>query len=381
MKKSIIFLVIFLACGGEALEEISSVQDTTSSTQISTTTSTSTSTTTSLPETTTSTVNIEDVILPVISFTNCPEKQISGDEFELSVKVEAGNYDLNYLRISQWKDEEYDGRIYYEKSNPNNEFPFPTAEKNIEFTVTLNDNDKNQIVTYEVFISASDESNAFIEVEERCKVIFNNIPATISTTTTSTTTVPKSLFPETPASSSWIRFSGSGDDMVDVSLIGDELQILYIEATGRYSFFAYSLDSNLENEKLITAKSDNVSDTYLINYTNYSDFINPKFIEITSSHNWEMVFKPIASARNFDGESINGSGDDVIEAYTLKDTNQIITVSYTGEYSFFMYSYDCNGRLLGLIVAESDSFEGNYKSEKNTCFLEITSEGDWSISK
>ena len=39
-------------------------------------------------------------------------------------------------------------------------------------------------------------------------------------------------FPETPSSSTWKRFNGSGNDLVDISSIGNDLQIVFVEASG-----------------------------------------------------------------------------------------------------------------------------------------------------
>ena len=372
MKKALL-LVLLLACGGEALDEISEVSETTSSTQISTTTSTSTSTTTTttLPETTTSTVNIEDVVLPVVSFSNCPEKQISGDEFELGVKVEAGNYDLNYLRISQWKNEEYDGRIYYEKSNPNNEFPFPVAENNTEFTVILNDDEKNQIVTYEVFISASDESNAFIEVEERCKVIFNNIPATTTSTTTTTTTTTTTLNTVNET------YTGSGDNLV---LIPQYSQLVVAEIVGNQSDKVFVVRPLLGDKSLssLVITSDPYSGITPLNFDNE----NPDAIEVSAVGEWSIVIKSVLTTPIFSGDSISGIGDSVIQFPENKNTYQDLTiVGNQSDKIFVVRPYSCDGSAKSSLVITSDPYNGTVRSRSGACYLVISAVGEWTISR
>jgi len=385
MRKLIVLLLFVSFCGGTTEETVPPIETTTTSSTTSTTTSTTTtsSTTTTVPETTTTTVNIEDVILPTVTFPNCPEDQVTESEFQLIFEVTAGNYGVDYLRYSRWKNGEYESRAYFEKANPSSSFDFPLAEEVKQYSVLIENDDTTQLVTYELFVSVSDESNAFFEIEERCKIVFNNIPATTTSTTTTstTTTIPKSIFPETPPASSWITFSGSGDDVVDVSAIGTNLQILYLEAIKEgENFYAWSLNEDLEQDFLITARNGNISDIYIINYKDYRSRIT-KYVEIKSKHNWQLVFKPIASARNFEDSSISGVNDEVIEAYGLEDTGNILTISHTGEDNFYIWSYNCNGEELGLITAENGSFSANYVSDKGTCFLEIKSDGEWTISR
>ena len=166
-----------------------------------------------------------------------------------------------------------------------------------------------------------------------------------------------------------------------MSSIGDELQILNIQAIGEYVFFADSLDENLENIGLIAAYNGNVSGGFLINERKYSGIDKTVYVEISSNHNWELIFKPIASARNFEESVIDGRGSEVIEAYTFRNSNNIISVTFIGDYNFFLDAYDCNGQNNGLIIAEYGTFSGNYRIEKDTCFLAVETKGEWAITK
>lgn len=370
MKKLfILILSVLTACGGSS--ETATVEDTT--TTSSSTTSSSTSTTTTSSTTTTTKV----LQAPAMKFELCDDEldPTQTDTWAYEVRIMNLNSKIKALQyVLYFNDEEVaNERESFVVNENTNEF------YGLQSSIALTDNGYTLKIKTVVFTVDDLETEIVCETRILGAKDLNSSDET--TTSTTTTTVYDSLFPETPDSSTWIRFSGSGDDVVDVSSIGNELQILYIEASGQYNFYAYSLDENLENENLITAENGNLSDVYLINYKGYSTIEKTVYVEITSEHMWELVFKPIESARNFESNVIEGSGDEVIEAYTLRASNDIVSITHTGESNFYLYGYDCNGERLGLIVAENGSFSGNYKTDKGTCFLEVTSSGTWSISR
>ena len=376
-KKTLILLLLISFCGGSS--ETATVEDTTTTSTSSTSTSTST-TSSSTTSSTTTTVKVPQA--PVVELSECYEElnPTETDKWSYEVTILNRNSKIKALQYVVYFNED-------EIANERDSFIVNESQNKtfgLNTDISLTDDGYTLKVKTVVFTVDDLETEMVCETRvlgaKELKLPLSS-DTTTTTTSTTTTTVYTPLFPETPDSSTWIRFSGSGDDILDVSSIGDELQILYIEATGERNFFAYSLDENLENENLITALTGNLSDVYLINYEGYSTKERTVYVEITSGHTWELVFKPIASARNFESDVIEGSGDDVIEAYTLRDNNNIISVTHNGENNFFLYSFDCNGGSKSLIVAETGSFTGNYKSDKGTCFLEVTSNGTWSISR
>jgi hypothetical protein len=209
------------------------------------------------------------------------------------------------------------------------------------------------------------------------------IPVTTTTTIpATTTTVYVPTFPETPSSSTWKRFKGNGNDIVDVSSIGNDLQIVYVEATGSGNFFTDTLDASLDRISLLVNEIGNFSVIHIVNTaSSYGNFEYAKYLEVDSDHSWEFVFKPIASARNFDGSSISGFRSEVIEAYTLNGSKKVLSISHSGSGNVFVEEYDCNGRNVGLLVNEIGNFSGNYVTKSNTCILEIQADGNWTINK
>jgi hypothetical protein len=169
----------------------------TTSTTSTTTSSTTTTSTTLAPSTTSTTVNVEDITLPTIVVTNCPSGEVTTESIELNYEISAGTYDVNYLRISYWKNEEYDGRVYFDNEMGAN-FPFPTAFETKQYGQTITDEDKDALITYDVYFSISDESGAFFEIEIVCTFTFNNVPTT--TTTASSANYPQLVIREVSSS-------------------------------------------------------------------------------------------------------------------------------------------------------------------------------------
>ena len=151
-------------------------QDSTTTSTTSTTTSSTTTTSTTLASSTTSTtVNAEDITLPTVTVTNCPTTEVNVETYELSYEITAGDYDVDYLRISYWKNDDYYSRVYFDKTMQGETFPFPTALETKVYSQKITDDEKDAIIKYDVYFSISDESDAFFEIETVCTFSFNNV--------------------------------------------------------------------------------------------------------------------------------------------------------------------------------------------------------------
>ena len=194
MYKPLIFILLFfVSCSNSSEELTESVEpiNTTASTE-------STTTTTASTESTTTTV--VEIKLPEISLNNCPSSIIEDDNYDLLWSITAGDFDVDYVRISYWINGEYFSRVYYEKSQLNDTFPFPVAGEKIVYTQSLDFTDSEDYETLDVYFSISDESDSFFEIEKKCTFYFNNTPL-VSTTTTSTTTTTTSTTTTTTTTS------------------------------------------------------------------------------------------------------------------------------------------------------------------------------------
>ena len=134
----ILLLFTFISCqSSETIDTVESVESretsktttslttTTTKAQDLTTTSattkagssTTTTSTTLAPSTTSITVNPEDITLPSITVTNCPVNEVNVETYELNYEITAGDYDVDYLRISFWKNDDYYSRVYFDKTH------------------------------------------------------------------------------------------------------------------------------------------------------------------------------------------------------------------------------------------------------------------------
>ena len=192
---TIVLLFAFISCGSsesdnvtESIEPIETttsttstttttkVQDSTTTSTTSTTTSSTTSTSTTVASSTTSTtVNAEDIALPSVTVKNCPTTEVNVETYELSYEITAGDYDVDYLRISYWKNDDYHTRVYFDKTMQGETFPFPTALETKMYSQKITDDEKDTIIKYDVYFSISDESDAFFEIEAVCTFSFNNV--------------------------------------------------------------------------------------------------------------------------------------------------------------------------------------------------------------
>ena len=189
----ILLLIIFISCQSfDTVESVESRETSTTTTFSTTTTtkvqdptttsiittagsSTTTTSTTLAPSTTSTTVNAENITLPSITVTNCPVNEVNVETYELNYEITAGDYDVDYLRISFWKNDDYYSRVYFDKAMLGETLPFPTALETRVYSQKISDDEKDVIIKYDVYFSISDESDAFFEIETVCTLFFNNI--------------------------------------------------------------------------------------------------------------------------------------------------------------------------------------------------------------
>jgi hypothetical protein len=181
VKKILILCLFFGACSQDVSSE-QPLEVTPSTIEFSgvTTTTVLRETTTTILQETTTTLNIPDsatvAVAPTISIYNCPEDVVSMQEFEVSWEMFAGSSDIDYFRMSIWKNGDYLSRVFYEKETLPEAFPYPLANTSRPMTVTIinefeeGDGDTN---TYVVYLTVSDSEFPFGD-EISCSITFQN---------------------------------------------------------------------------------------------------------------------------------------------------------------------------------------------------------------
>ena len=115
---------------------------------------------------------VSDSIPPEIVFYNCPESSINGEIYNLEWGIISGNSDIDYLRIAIWKNGEYYTRVYFEKENHSDIFPFPLANTETYFEQPVSRPDEDGEIILEVFFATDDyygnstEASCIVTFEE-----------------------------------------------------------------------------------------------------------------------------------------------------------------------------------------------------------------------
>lgn len=113
---------------------------------------------------------VSDSIPPDVVFLNCPETPIDVKVYNLKWGILSGNADIDYLRIAFWKNGEYDTRVYFEKENHSDIFPFPVANTETYYEQPITRPNEEGEIIMEVFFAIDDEyGNA---TEKSCVITF-----------------------------------------------------------------------------------------------------------------------------------------------------------------------------------------------------------------
>ena len=100
-----------------------------------------------------------DAVPPKVRILNCPEETITDDSYEVDWEIESGNADINYLFIGYNKNGEYETRVYFEKENVPDAFPYPLSNTTTQFSTPVENTGDEGITTKDITIIVSDEYN------------------------------------------------------------------------------------------------------------------------------------------------------------------------------------------------------------------------------
>lgn len=172
-----------------------------------------------------------------------------------------------------------------------------------------------------------------------------------------------------------IRLSGTGDDVIDVSIPGDVLAIAEIVLEGEGHTSIWTTDENNEQSALL---ANEIGAWQGVSPVHLSYEAKMRGLDVSADGAWSIVFKPIADARDLTSAGIEGTTDDVLDGYRL--AGEIVDITHTGDGHFSVTAYTDDGEYLELISNEIGAYEGRRRLPAGTRWLEIQADGPWSIA-
>lgn len=195
---------------------------------------------------------------------------------------------------------------------------------------------------------------------------------TIATTTTSSTTTTTTTPTTTTTEPAWTAFtvSGSGDDVIDFTIPGDEPAALHIEHSGGSNFAVVTYSAAGERLDLLVNEIGAYSGTVPVNLYSGEEVAE---IEITAGGAWTIEALPPADLPTL-GDTAEGTGDAVL--INLSDSTRL-SITHEGESNFAVLSHGARRELL---VNEIGSYSGTVRVDSGSVLLQITADGSWTIS-
>ena len=173
-----------------------------------------------------------------------------------------------------------------------------------------------------------------------------------------------------------IEFSGNGDTVLKDIQIPDGLYRVYLENNGTSNFVVYAYNGDGTKDPSWANEVGNYK-----GYTVLSHGISNGMIEVRSSGDWKIKILSIESSGT---SNLAGKGDTVSPYFYLKSGLLSVDLSNIGEGNFIVYIYDETGRKYTSLANEIGNYNGttvfNQGEDNVRYFLEVISEGDWTIN-
>jgi len=176
--------------------------------------------------------------------------------------------------------------------------------------------------------------------------------------------------PEVPAD---IVYSGVGDSVLAIELPDGPGQVAVATLThdGSSNFAIFTLDDNLAQQDLIVNTIGAYQGTVLFNAGFGGD---PSSLEITADGNWTVTMKSVLSLRQFAGNSITGTGDDVVLYFGEAAP---ATITHDGSRNFAVWLY---GNSTELVVNEIGPYTGTVRWIAGPSVVAVTADGNWGVT-
>jgi uncharacterized protein (DUF2147 family) len=166
------------------------------------------------------------------------------------------------------------------------------------------------------------------------------------------------------------EYSGSGDDVVDITKPGDAKAVLAtITYRGAHNFSVKGVDGD---EDLLVNEIGNYSGTTLMD----ADDGNTTQLQITASGPWTIKLSDLTLAEPLNTGANQGSGDNVL---LYRGSRGKAAITNQGEHNFAVIETSSNGGR-DLLVNEIGDYSGTVPLSAGPSIIEVQSGGDWTIA-
>jgi hypothetical protein len=190
------------------------------------------------------------------------------------------------------------------------------------------------------------------------------------------TATPTQL-PPTPTSAPVFEgqeYSGTGDDIIDLSGLPETPLLLTLSHQGNGNFIiqAYDADNNLKD--LIVNTIGDYQGRRALNLFGET----PARLSVKADGPWSIKIDDISKAPTLEVPGkIEGNGDDVILLTGGKPDT--ISLSHQGQGNFIVVAHEADGLFPNLVVNEIGKYEGKNLISTKTDIIEIQADGPWSM--
>ena len=173
--------------------------------------------------------------------------------------------------------------------------------------------------------------------------------------------------------------SGSGNNVVPLSVPGDGGAIVDFTHNGSSNFSVVSRDSNLGFIDLLVNEIGLYAGRRGLNTGQFSfgalDIV--RFLEVDADGAWSATVRPLSQARVV-GPAMNGIGDDFVR-FTAP-TPITMRSSHNGSSNFAIWSLEPSGALGDLLVNVIGGYNGTDPVPRGTKYLDVTADGNWTLT-
>ncbi len=173
-----------------------------------------------------------------------------------------------------------------------------------------------------------------------------------------------------------LTYTGTGDNVIEIEPYNDwHLYEIEGNSGGRY-FGVIAYNNNGERLGSLV----NTTDVY--HGRVYENTQSAAMLEIEATGDWTIQVKSLYTAQQaLKGDTVTGSGDDVVVFYTDNGESTTATVTgNNGENYFGIIGYNNSGARTGSLVNTTDVYSGNVLLKGNPCIFEVNAVGEWSIT-